>query len=106
MELFKESAFFLGCLIVGLAGAFGYLFFRKRFDLMWHQASKFKKLPIVCAAFALVVVFQIALNFFDKEPTLGIRAALEIASIGLVFLGCYIVFSRVVDRVWARFSRK
>jgi hypothetical protein len=72
---------------------------------IWTKASKWQRAVAVGVAVTAQFMLCFARNY--GKPDASIYDILDICGIALVLLlwGCFQVFSRVVDRLWARISR-
>jgi hypothetical protein len=72
---------------------------------IWIKASRWQRALVVAFAVAIQFTWCVVRNY--GKPDASFYDILDICGIALVLLlwGCYQIFSRVVDRLWARISR-
>jgi len=105
-RLFGWGGFLLTFAIV-LAILLAYLsFIKPKVVAFWSGASKKKKFAVACACVGFLMILNITSN--HGKPDASINDFYDFCGIcfALLLLGCYRIFSRFLDRMWARFSRR
>jgi drug/metabolite transporter (DMT)-like permease len=74
--------------------------------VFWRGASKKKKFAVASAVFGFLLALNIVMNHGKPDAVSEDWNAFFVGCFGLLLWGCYCIFSRFLDRLWERFSRR
>jgi hypothetical protein len=95
--------FWLACYFVGLSASIFVIWGRQRVGESWSRLGMRQRVYLVCVAAAFV---WLLLVLFPDNPSNRLFEATLAITVGLLFLSCYAVFSRVIDRIWLRIHKR
>jgi Na+/H+ antiporter NhaB len=97
---------FIVCFVAGSVGGVAAISGNHRLGSFWNRRSTKQKVAIVCATVAIVLLACFAPNYGKPDAASRNLDDCSLICVALVLLGCYHIFSRFMDRLWARFSRR
>lgn len=99
-------SFFILCFVVGSLGGLSLLWIKGRVQANWNQLPKSKRIPLTALAIALVLAAIFLGN--RHEPNEAAADVMECLSVllALALLGLYRVWSRFLDNLHSKFSKR
>lgn len=93
----------LACYLVGLPASIVVIWGRQRVGEYWSRLGMRQRVYLCCVTAAVV---WLLLVLFPDNPSNRLLDATAITIVGLIFLCCYVVFSRMTDRIWFRIRKR
>jgi hypothetical protein len=95
--------FEIACGITGVAGVLAFVWAQRRFKQSWPARPKNQKMQFIAVAVALLIVVTVIHN--RKGPDAVFDDCFECAGM-LGFVSFYFLFSKSMDALWSRLSRR
>jgi len=106
MERLRGWGFLALCFLVGALGAFGFLWARGRLLVARNRLPKGQRYALVCVAIAVVLGGSFIINRGKPDADFNNFLTCLTVCIVLFLWGLYRIVSRVLDALWARFSKR
>lgn len=91
--------FWLACYIVGLPAGIAVIWVRHKGSGFWSQLEKRRRIMLRCLA---VVTLWSLLFLQSSDRSSRFLTATAVTVVLLLFWASYVLFSRVIDRIWSR----
>jgi hypothetical protein len=102
-DIRPEWPLWLACYLVGFPAGIVAIWGRQHVGAFWSRLGTRQRVHIVC--FAAVAVWLL-LVFFPGNRSNRFFDASATTAVGLLFLGGYAGFSRMIDRIWFRIHKR
>jgi len=98
--------FLILCFLVGCLGAFGAEWVIGQLRSVWNRLSNKQHVGVVCDAVAIVLAGSFIVNHGKRDEAFNDFVTCCCVFLALLLWGLYRLFSRVLDTVWARLSKR
>jgi len=106
MERFTGWGLLVLIFLVGAGGALAYEWARGQLLLAWNRLPKRQRLALVCAAIALFLGGTFVIYRGKPDADFNNFVTRMCVCLALILWGLYRIVSRVLDALWARFSKR
>jgi hypothetical protein len=106
MERSRGWGFLVLCFVAGSVGGLGFVWLRKQLVSDWNRFSKARRVGLIGAGIALVLVGTLILNYGRPDAAANILLTTGGVALALVMWGLYRLFSRLVDALWTHFTNR